>query len=107
MAMENSAASQPVTREVVITRIYDAPRDLVWKMWTVPTLMEHWWGPKDFTNPVCALDVRIGELMADGVVTVGGAERLRGSLTAEGALRLLPGAFHSDGFYIALIERIA
>jgi uncharacterized protein YndB with AHSA1/START domain len=58
--MENSAASQPVTREVVITRIYDAPRDLVWKMWTVPTLMEHWWGPKDFTNPVCALDVRIG-----------------------------------------------
>ena len=54
-----------------------------------------------------SLDVRIGELMADGVVTVGGAERLRGSLTAEGALRLLPGAFHSDGFYIALIERIA
>ncbi|MGD0098349.1 MAG: transcription antitermination factor NusB [Terracidiphilus sp.] len=54
-----------------------------------------------------SLDVRIGELLADGVVTVGGAERLRGSLTAEGALRLLPGAFHSDGFYIALIERIA
>ena len=34
-----------------------------------------------------------------------GAERLRGSLTPEGSLRLLPGAFRTDGFFIALIER--
>ena len=36
-----------------------------------------------------------------------GAERLHASLTPEGALRLLPGAFHTDGFFIALIERTA
>jgi 16S rRNA (cytosine967-C5)-methyltransferase len=54
-----------------------------------------------------SLETRIGELLADGVLTTTGAERLRGSLTQEGALRLLPGVFHTDGFFIALIERTA
>ncbi len=53
------------------------------------------------------LEGRIGELLADGILTPSGAERLRGSLTAEGCLRLLPGAFHTDGFFIAQIERTA
>jgi 16S rRNA (cytosine967-C5)-methyltransferase len=51
------------------------------------------------------LEARINELLADGVVTATGAERLRISLTPECALRLLPGAFHTDGFFIALVER--
>jgi 16S rRNA (cytosine967-C5)-methyltransferase len=52
-----------------------------------------------------SLEARIGELLADGILTPSGAERLRASLTPEGALRLLPGVFHTDGFFIALIER--
>ena len=40
-----------------------------------------------------------------GVVTARGAEQLRGCLTAEGALTLLPGAVKTDGFYVALIEK--
>jgi 16S rRNA (cytosine967-C5)-methyltransferase len=52
-----------------------------------------------------SLEDRIGELLADGILLEKGAERLHGSLTAEGCLRLLPGAFHTDGFFIAMIER--
>jgi uncharacterized protein YndB with AHSA1/START domain len=46
--------------EVVLTRVFDAPRDLVWKAWTDPKQLAQWWGPKDFTNPVCEIDVRRG-----------------------------------------------
>ena len=48
------------TRELTLTRVFDAPRDLVFRMWTEPKHMAQWWGPKGFTNPVCELDVRPG-----------------------------------------------
>ena len=47
-------------REVVITRVFDAPRELVFKAWTDPKIMKEWYGPKMFTNSVCELDVRVG-----------------------------------------------
>lgn len=47
-------------REVVITRVFDAPRELVFKAWTDPKIMKAWYGPKMFTNTVCELDVRVG-----------------------------------------------
>ena len=47
-------------RELVITRILDAPRELVWKAWTEPELMMKWWGPKTFTTPSIKLDLRVG-----------------------------------------------
>jgi 16S rRNA (cytosine967-C5)-methyltransferase len=49
---------------------------------------------------------RLNELRDEGVLTASGAGRLLRSLTPEGALSLLPGRFHSDGFFIAMIERI-
>ena len=52
-----------------------------------------------------SLKARIEALLGEGILTPNGAERLRACLTPEGALRLLPGAFHTDGFYIALLER--
>jgi uncharacterized protein YndB with AHSA1/START domain len=57
-----ASTSQPVTagHVVVITRILDAPRDLVFKAWTDPKHLARWWGPKWFTNPVCEVDVRPG-----------------------------------------------
>jgi uncharacterized protein YndB with AHSA1/START domain len=55
-----SSVSSPDKRELVITRIFDAPRDLVFKVWTDPKHVAQWWGPKWFTNPVCELDVRPG-----------------------------------------------
>ena len=46
--------------ELVLTRIFDAPRELVFKAWTDPKIVAQWWGPHRFTNPVCELDVRPG-----------------------------------------------
>ena len=36
--------------EIVITRLFDAPGEQVWKAWTEPVRLMHWWGPKGFTN---------------------------------------------------------
>ena len=57
--------SDPMTREVTLTRMIDAPRALVWAAWTEPKRMAQWWGPHHFTNPVCEMDVRAGRQMAD------------------------------------------
>ena len=46
--------------DLVLTRIFDAPRDLVFKAWTEPERLKRWWGPKVFTTPVCKLDLRPG-----------------------------------------------
>jgi uncharacterized protein YndB with AHSA1/START domain len=56
------AAPQPGTapRELVLTRIIDAPRELVFKAWTDPQHLAQWWGPQHFTNPVCEVDLRPG-----------------------------------------------
>jgi 16S rRNA (cytosine967-C5)-methyltransferase len=52
------------------------------------------------------LDARIDEMQRDGIVTASGAERLRGCIAPGGYLRLLPGVFHTDGFFIAMLERV-
>ena len=45
---------------MVVTRTFDAPRELVWKAWTDPHYVMQWWGPKGFTSPVCKMDFRVG-----------------------------------------------
>ena len=47
-------------REITLTRVFDAPRALVFKAWTDPAQVARWWGPKMFTNPVCEVDARPG-----------------------------------------------
>jgi uncharacterized protein YndB with AHSA1/START domain len=44
----------------IITRSFDAPRELVWKAWTDPEQVMRWWGPKGFTAPVAKIDFRTG-----------------------------------------------
>jgi uncharacterized protein YndB with AHSA1/START domain len=46
--------------DLVVTRIIDAPIDMVWKAWTDPQLVMRWWGPKDYTSPTCKVDLREG-----------------------------------------------
>ena len=58
--MTTASDTQPMTREVMLTRMIDAPRALVWAAWTEPKHMAQWWGPHHFTNPVCEMDVRPG-----------------------------------------------
>jgi uncharacterized protein YndB with AHSA1/START domain len=45
---------------MVVTRVFDAPRELVWKAWTDPQYVMQWWGPKGFTAPFCQMDFRVG-----------------------------------------------
>jgi uncharacterized protein YndB with AHSA1/START domain len=64
MEARNSAAASvtdPGDLELVITRIFDAPRSLVFKAWTDPEHMARWFGPKGFTSTVVGkIDVRPG-----------------------------------------------
>jgi 16S rRNA (cytosine967-C5)-methyltransferase len=52
------------------------------------------------------LQTRLVELRGDGILTIVGGERLLGCCTGDGSLRLLPGVFHTDGFFIAVLEKI-
>jgi uncharacterized protein YndB with AHSA1/START domain len=47
-------------RELVVSRIFDAPQDLVWRTWTDSDRVKLWWGPGGFTAPVCRIDLRVG-----------------------------------------------
>lgn len=46
--------------DFVISRVFDAPRDLVWKAVTEPDRLRHWWGPKGFTVIASKMDLRPG-----------------------------------------------
>ncbi|MGC1400404.1 SRPBCC domain-containing protein [Candidatus Binatus sp.] len=60
MAAKNSAAAESAAREIVFTRVFDAPRALVWKAFTERERMAQWWGMKGFTTRVLELDLRPG-----------------------------------------------
>lgn len=60
MSNTNNYPDVQSDREIVITRIFNAPRDLVFKAWTEPKHIEQWWGPKGFTTRVTAMDLRPG-----------------------------------------------
>jgi uncharacterized protein YndB with AHSA1/START domain len=47
-------------QDLVMERIFDAPRDLVWKVITDPKRVTNWWGPHGYTTTVVEMDVRPG-----------------------------------------------
>ncbi len=53
-------STSPNKQDIVITREYDYPVQLVWKAWTDPTLVTKWWGPTNYTSPRCEIDLREG-----------------------------------------------
>jgi uncharacterized protein YndB with AHSA1/START domain len=60
MNATTSAAAETMDRELLITRIFDAPRALVFKAWTEPDRAARWWGPQGFVTVYCNMDVRPG-----------------------------------------------
>jgi uncharacterized protein YndB with AHSA1/START domain len=60
MATKTNLAKKFIEQELVITRVLNAPRELVWKAWTEPERFMQWWGPKHFTSPFCKIDLRKG-----------------------------------------------
>lgn len=59
---KNNAVNNADTgnREIVITRLIDAPRELVWEAMTRPEHVVNWWGPNGFTNTLEKMDFRVG-----------------------------------------------
>ena len=60
MASEDNRETATAEREIVLTRVVDAPRELVWRAWTEPEHLIRWWGPDGFTNTFHEIDVRPG-----------------------------------------------
>lgn len=61
--MDSSKNDQTIVAaglEMVISRTFDAPRELVWLAWTDPAHIMQWWGPAGFDNERCASDLRVG-----------------------------------------------
>lgn len=62
MNASSARSSQPDTtdREITATRVFDAPRELVFEAWTDPKHIAQWWGPNGFTTTIHSMDVRPG-----------------------------------------------
>jgi uncharacterized protein YndB with AHSA1/START domain len=58
--MNKNNATDTSDREIVISRVFDAPRELVWEAWTNPEHVARWWGPNGFTTTIEKMDVRPG-----------------------------------------------
>jgi uncharacterized protein YndB with AHSA1/START domain len=60
MPATSTAATDTANRELVVTRVFDAPRALVFKAWSSPEHLTRWWGPHGFSVHVCEVDFRVG-----------------------------------------------
>jgi uncharacterized protein YndB with AHSA1/START domain len=70
-----TAGTQPAaSRDFVIDRVLDAPRDLVWQAFTDPERLKNWWGPKGFTVISSKMDLRPGGIYHYGLKSPTGAE---------------------------------
>ena len=58
--MTDTATKNASDVEIHFSRTVDAPRELVWKMWTEAEHLMHWWSPRGFTTPICTVDLRVG-----------------------------------------------
>jgi uncharacterized protein YndB with AHSA1/START domain len=80
----------PTDREILITREFDAPRELVYKAWTTPELVRRWWSGRRGAMTVCEIDLRVGG-------------KWRYVMMAEGGFEV---AFHGEYREIVPDERI-
>jgi len=81
---EKESAGNAKPPDLVITRVFDAPRPLVWKVWTQPEHMKQWFAPNGFTVPFCEIDFRPGGAFRFAFRAPNGTE------------------FPSDGEYVAI-----
>jgi uncharacterized protein YndB with AHSA1/START domain len=71
-------------QEITIKRVFDAPRELVWKAWTEPEQLAQWWGPRGSSTPLeqITMDVRPGGTLRVTSVSADGQE-----MTIQGVYR--------------------
>lgn len=63
MAARQSTIAVPAGKEVVITRVFDAPRERVFEAWTKAEHLKQWFAPDGFTVPECEVDFRVGGVL--------------------------------------------
>lgn len=71
MPEKNSASAKG---PFVISRTYEVPRDVMWRLWTDCEHLKHWWGPKGFTIGTCKMDLRVGGTFLYSMVAADGSE---------------------------------
>ena len=64
----------PTDEQILITREFDAPRDLVWRAWTTPEFVRRWWHAKRGEVTVVEIDLRVGGKWRYAMVADDGAE---------------------------------
>ena len=72
--MTATSSTQTNDKEIVITREFAAPRQLVWDVWTQPNHIEKWFGPKGFTTRVANFDFKVGGRSTYVMIGPDGAE---------------------------------
>ncbi|TRX59197.1 polyketide cyclase [Fulvivirga sp. M361] len=60
MITDNQTKLRIQGRTITVTRLFDAPIELMWRTWTEPNLIKHWWGPDGFTNTITKMEVKPG-----------------------------------------------
>lgn len=71
---QSAAVTETFSKEFVIERVFDAPRDLVWKVFTEREHLMRWWGPKGFKMIVGNLDLTPGGIFLYGMEAPDGSE---------------------------------
>lgn len=74
MTQDNLAALQASEHVFVVERVFNAPRELVFDMWSSAEHLQNWWGPKGWTLPVCTIDFRAGGIWHYQMVGPNGEE---------------------------------
>ena len=83
MDARTSIDAEERERELVITRIFDAPRHLVFQAWTEPDRATRWWGPQGFVTTYCNMDVRPGGVFRVCMRSPAGAEHWKQGVYRE------------------------
>jgi uncharacterized protein YndB with AHSA1/START domain len=69
-----ASVTLPTDEEILITREFDAPRQLVYKAWTTPELVKRWWSGRRGTMTVAEIDLRVGGAWRYAMTATGGFE---------------------------------
>lgn len=69
-----ATSAEALSKEFVIKRVFNAPRDLVWRAFTEAEHLKHWWGPKGYKMMSCTIDLRPGGVFHYGMQSPNGVE---------------------------------
>jgi uncharacterized protein YndB with AHSA1/START domain len=87
LVAKNTLILDPAERELVITRVFDAPRELVFKAWTDARHAKSWWGPRDYPAAYLEMDVRPGGIWRGRLRSTASGEELGNELGMGGVFR--------------------